>query len=85
MRPAAEIAALKEPPQVLLVLNKIDLIPPDLVPERREQFSKLMAFTDVVQISALTAPGREQLLEKVIDMLPEGPRYFPEDQITDIY
>lgn len=82
---AAEIAALKEPPQVLLVLNKIDLIPPDLVPERREQFSKLMAFTDVVQISALTAPGREQLLEKVIDMLPEGPRYFPEDQITDIY
>ena len=82
---AAEIAALKEPPQVLLVLNKIDLIPPDLVPERWEQFSKLMAFTDVVQISALTAPGREQLLEKVIDMLPEGPRYFPEDQITDIY
>ncbi|QRN84332.1 GTPase Era [Chloroflexota bacterium] len=82
---AGEITALKAPPQVLLVLNKIDLIPPDLVPERREQFSKLMDFTDVVQISALTAPGREQLLEKVIDMLPEGPRYFPEDQITDIY
>ncbi|MBG0786425.1 MAG: GTPase Era [Anaerolineaceae bacterium] len=82
---AAEISSLKTPPNVLLVLNKIDLIPPDLVPERRELFSRLMAFTDVVQISALTAPGREQLLEKVIEMLPEGPRYFPEDQITDIY
>lgn len=82
---AGEIAALKEKPKVLLVLNKIDLIPSDLVPERRDQFASLMDFADVIQISALTAPGREQLLEKVIALLPEGPRYFPEDQITDIY
>ncbi len=82
---AGEIGALKEPPKVLLVLNKIDILAPDLAPVRREQYSALMSFADVIQISALTAPGREQLLEKVIAMLPEGPRYFPEDQITDIY
>ena len=82
---AGEIGALKEPPKVLLVLNKIDILAPDLAPARREQYSALMSFADVIQISALTAPGREQLLEKVIAMLPEGPRYFPEDQITDIY
>ena len=82
---AGEITALKDPPKVLLVLNKIDLISPELVQERREQYAALMAFSDWIQISALTAPGREILLDKVIAMLPEGPHYFPDDQITDIY
>jgi GTP-binding protein Era len=82
---AEEIQALKETSRVLLVMNKIDLLSADLLPMRRNQYTGLMTFTDVIEISAVTAPGREMLLEKVIALLPEGPRYFPEDQITDTY
>jgi len=82
---AEEIQALKEPPMVLLVMNKIDLMTADMLPIRRNQYSALMAFADAIEISAATAPGREMLLEKVIALLPEGPRYFPEDQVTDTY
>lgn len=82
---AEEIQALKELPKVLLVMNKIDLVSADLLPMRRNQYAELMTFDDTIEISAVTAPGREMLLEKVIALLPEGPRYFPEDQITDTY
>lgn len=82
---AEEIQALKELPKVLLVMNKIDLVSADLLPMRRNQYAELMTFDDAIEISAVTAPGREMLLEKVIALLPEGPRYFPEDQITDTY
>ncbi|MCB2202830.1 GTPase Era [bacterium] len=71
--------------QVLLVLNKIDQLAPDQLETREAQYRELYDFADVIAISAITASGQERLLEKVIELLPEGPRFYPEDQITDIY
>jgi GTPase len=82
---AEEIQAKAGQTKVLLVLNKIDLIGSATLENRLKQYRGLLAITDQIKISANTDLGRELLLEKIIVMLPEGPRYFSEDQITDIY
>jgi GTPase len=68
-----------------LLLNKIDL----LHTEKRkmlpliEQFAKLHEFREIIPISARKREGLDMLLEKLLLAMPNGPRYFPEDQVTD--
>lgn len=68
----------------LLVLNKIDLAEPSIIDQHEKAYKSLLDFDDVIRISAITASGRRQLLSRVIELLPEGPKYFPEEQITDV-
>jgi len=69
---------------VALLLNKIDLLKDKgkLLPTIAE-YGKLHDFREVIPLSALRKDGLELLLEKVVAALPTGPRYFPEDQVTD--
>jgi len=68
-----------------LLLNKIDL----LRAEKRqllpliEKYSTLHEFREIIPISARKREGVDLLLAKLVECLPEGPAYFPEDQITD--
>jgi len=48
-----------------------------------QEFSKLHDFHAVLPISARKRDGLDLLSQKLIESLPEGPRYFPEDQVTD--
>ncbi len=82
---AEEIQSKASQTKVLLVMNKIDLVDSAMLQERLEQYQSLLPFADQIEISANTEFGRDLLLQKVIAMLPEGPRYFSEDQVTDIY
>lgn len=68
-----------------LVLNKIDLVDPSVIDTRENAYKELLEFDDSIRISAITEVGREALLNKVVELLPEGPKYYPEEQITDIY
>src|SRR5271157_2527002 len=67
-----------------LLLNKIDLLADkrNLLP-LITQFQQLHNFQEVIPISALKKKGLDELLTCVVQALPNGPRYFPEDQITD--
>jgi len=68
-----------------LLLNKIDLLKDgkrQLLP-LIQQYGSLGRFQEIIPISARKREGLDVLLEKLIGVLPEGPRYFPEDQITD--
>ncbi|MGA2981725.1 MAG: GTPase Era [Terriglobales bacterium] len=69
---------------VFLLLNKIDLLADKskLLP-LIAQFQSLHDFKEIVPISALKRKGLDELLSCVLKALPNGPRYFPEDQITD--
>ena len=69
---------------VFLLLNKIDLLADkrNLLPLIVE-LQRLHNFQEVVPISALKKKGLDELLACVVQALPNGPRYFPEDQITD--
>ena len=70
--------------QVILVINKIDLIPnPSLLPiiaSHQEKFP----FLELIPISATTGNGIPQLHESILKYLPGGPPYFPPDQLSDL-
>ena len=69
---------------VILVLNKVDLVAkPTLLPIF-EDYSQKFEFAHMIPISALTADGVPLLLEQIETYLPLGPRYFPEDQLSDL-
>ncbi len=66
-----------------LLLNKIDLIEkPKLLP-MIAHYSQLHEFTEIIPVSARKGDGLETLVDAIITHLPEGPRYFPKDQLTD--
>jgi len=68
---------------VFLVLNKIDKVhPEDLLPII-EKYSRLHKFTEIVPVSALLGNNVTTLLDQLGKYLPEGPMYYPADQVTD--
>jgi len=69
---------------VFLLLNKVDLLRDKkaLLPII-EDYRKRHDFKEVIPLSALKKEGLDLLLEKLVEALPAGPRYFSEDQITD--
>lgn len=75
--------ALKFKKQIILLINKVDLIPKEDLLPIIERYTKLYEFDAIIPISARTKDGLEILKEEIIIRLPEGPRYFPIDSITD--
>lgn len=67
-----------------LLLNKIDRLPKEKLLPLIAQYSKLHDFAEIIPISATKKDGLEALVDKIIPALPQGPRYFPEDQFTDL-
>ena len=68
---------------VFLVLNKIDLVHPDELMPRIEKYKKYMNFTEIVPISALEGLNVEHFINVIKSYLPEGPKYYPDNQISD--
>jgi len=68
---------------IFLLLNKIDAVEKQKLLPLIAHYKELHDFAEVIPISALKKQGLETLLDAVIKALPEGPRYFPKDQITD--
>lgn len=68
---------------VYLILNKIDQIHPDALLPMIKQYNDLFPFAATVPISALEGNNVDQLLQVLKDQLPEGPQFYPADQITD--
>jgi GTP-binding protein Era len=66
-----------------LLLNKIDKLHKGKLLPMIEHYSKLHEFREIIPISASKRDGLDTLIDKIIGALPEGPRYFPEDQLTD--
>lgn len=66
-----------------LLLNKIDAVDKQKLLPLIAEYRSLHDFQEVVPISALKRDGLDMLLDAVVRTLPEGPRYFPKDQITD--
>ncbi|KAA1040074.1 GTPase Era [Macrococcus equipercicus] len=68
---------------VFLVLNKIDLVHPDQLITEIEKYKDLLPFAEIVPISALQGNNVDRLVEVISGYLPEGPMYYPKDQISD--
>ena len=78
------IAAAQDVTPVILTLNKIDLIEDaEQKAANAAEFQELVPTAIPLETAAKQATGVTELVEKIIDLLPEGPRYYPADQISD--
>lgn len=83
-RRIAELLADAGPP-VILVINKMDLVTVEEADQEAllAPFLELGKFVHVAAVSAVTGTGTAELVEEIIARLPEGPKYFPDDWMTD--
>lgn len=68
---------------VFLVLNKIDENPAEKVAETLKNYSDVFDFKEIIPISALNGKNVDKLKKLMVEYIPEGPKYYPEDMITD--
>jgi GTPase len=68
---------------VFLVLTKIDLVAKEQLLPMIEALTKQHNFAEVIPVSARKKDGLDVLLRKIVEVLPTGERYFPQDQYTD--
>jgi GTP-binding protein Era len=76
---------LVKKPTVFLVLNKIDRLDPKELQDRSAQYQALMSDTPLIPISAASGENLDELENRILEVLPEGPLLYPEDQVTDLY
>lgn len=67
---------------VILALNKIDLASPEEILAATAKAADA-GFDEIIPVSAKTGSGVDELIQCIRKQLPEGPRYFPDDMITD--
>lgn len=67
---------------VILLINKVDLIKKEALLPLMEEYSALYAFAEIIPVSALKN-DLDGLVEMILERLPRGPKYFPDDQLTD--
>ena len=71
---------------ILLVINKLDLVPDQTkLAARIQEYQALVPTSQSITIAARKGLGIAELTQQIIQMLPEGPPLYPEDQITDLY
>jgi len=68
---------------VILLLNKSDLMTKSEINSAVDSFKGKMNFYDIIPISALYQINLDKLIEAIVKIIPEGPKYYPDDMITD--
>lgn len=78
------ISKLKEENKlIILLINKTDIISEERTQEIVKTFEEFGIFDIILPISALTGRNIDEYFETIYKMLPEGPKYYDEDEITD--
>ena len=70
--------------RTILVINKVDLIPKRTLLPLISMYSEKFPFAEIVPISATQGDAVSDLLDLIVKYLPEGPAYYPEDQISEL-
>lgn len=78
------IERLKQVQQpIYLVVNKIDQVHPNDLPEIVDQYKEALPFKGIIPVSALQGNNVNELINELVAGLPNGPQYYPADQISD--
>ncbi len=67
----------------ILVINKIDLVSFDKAKELGDIVSREYSFDEIFYVSALKGGNLTELVDYLITLMPKGPKYYPDDMITD--
>jgi GTP-binding protein Era len=78
-----EFVAARVPKDAIVVLNKVDAASREQV---LEQLARAGAFElrEYFPVSAKTGDGVRELVDRLVELLPEGPKYYPDDMVTDV-
>lgn len=68
---------------VFLIINKVDLIHPDDLFAIIDSYKEKLDFTEIIPISALNGNNVQYLMDELKGHLPEGPKYYDEEMVTD--
>ncbi|MDO9511258.1 MAG: GTPase Era [Bacteroidales bacterium] len=68
---------------ILMLVNKIDKIAEEALPEELEFWQNVFPKAIVIPVSALRNANLDKVFEKIIELLPESPPYYPKDELTD--
>jgi GTP-binding protein Era len=79
------LSGLKRQASVILALNKLDAASTEAFESYSAAFKQGVPTADPISISATRGDHLQDLLEAILVRLPEGPPFFPEDQLTDLY
>lgn len=79
------VQEFKEDTEVLAALNKVDLVDDSDLPKRKEQFLSMIPEIHAITVSAATGENLDLLLDTILARLPEGPRFYAPETITDTY
>jgi GTP-binding protein Era len=71
-------------PPVVIALNKVDRLKPGHIASQMQTASQLGDFRALHPVSAVTGDGVSELRQELVDLLPEGPLYYPSSQRTDL-
>lgn len=77
----SQLKAVRTP--AILVINKIDLVKKEELLSMIAAYNELMNFAAAVPVSAIQGEGIDLVIKEILKLLPEGPKYFPDDMITD--
>jgi hypothetical protein len=69
---------------VVIALNKVDRLKPGHIAEQMQNGARLGAFHSLHPVSALTGDGVGELRDDLVELLPEGPAYYPAGQRSDV-
>jgi GTP-binding protein Era len=78
-----EFVASRVPKNALVVLNKVDAASRDQVVEQLARAAEF-DLAEYFPVSARTGDGVAALVERLVELLPEGPQYYPDDMVTDV-
>jgi GTP-binding protein Era len=79
------LSSIRRSVPILMALNKSDLESEDTNQKHEILFQSLIPSSETIMISSTRGDNLDLLVDKLISLLPEGPPFFPEDQLTDLY
>ncbi len=82
---AGMLNSMVKPQQILIVVNKIDLLLDGAIPEIQQAYQSLIPRAEIILISATRGDNRSVLLKKMVDYMPIGEPFYPEEQVTDLF
>jgi GTP-binding protein Era len=85
VRVAEEVLAFSNQIPTLFALNKMDSVSSADVDTRMNSYREMLPEAEILPISATRGDNCEALLKQLIEYLPQGPRYYPEDDLTELF
>jgi len=82
---AAQVREIQGKIPIIIALTKADRVPDDRMSDRRAAFRTLLPEADFLEISSTRGDNLDELIERIKAKLPEGPRLYPPETITDAY